>query len=123
MVWCRELIMAMNRALFNMIDSKTEQLVQDRSQREEILRRHFETGLLLHSKNDPTSLISFDESELVRITSKQDAFFFWNDFNNKKRVVLFDLQSLTNSFDSLFLYTNINSPFTILGCQVINFLN
>lgn len=117
MVWCRELIMAVNRALFNMIDSKTDQLVEDRQEREEILRRHFERGIL-YGKKEKETTISFDDAALDRITSEKDAFFSWNDFNAKKRLFLFDLKSLSSSFDSLFLYTNINLPYTVSACQV-----
>lgn len=120
MVWCRELIMAINRALFNMIDAKTNQLVEDRHERERVLRRHFETGFLYdENQKEPQTTIVFDESELVRITSEQEAFLSWNDFNSRKRLYLFDLTSLTAaSLDSVFAYTNINTPNTILACQV-----
>lgn len=117
MVWCRELIMAINRALFNMIDPKTGQLVEDRTQRERILRRYFERDFMVGDADAKN--LSYKDVDLVKIEHELDAFFSWNDYNSKKRLVLFDLKSLSNSFDSLFLYTNINTPNSILACKVI----
>ena len=109
--------MAMNRALFNMLDEKTDQLIEDREERERILRRHFERDFLV--EQDVTPSQSFSDAELTRIKSEKDAHFSWNDFNSKPQLVLFELESLTNSFDSLFLYTNINNQNTVLACKVI----
>ena len=117
MVWCRELIMAMNRALFNMLDEKTDQLIENREERERILRRHFERDFLV--EQDVTPSQSFSDAELTRIKNEKEAPFSWNDFNSKPQLVLFELESLTNSFDSLFLYTNINNQNTVLACKVI----
>lgn len=116
MVWCRELVMAINRALFNTIDSKTNQLIEDRVEREKILRQHFERGFLVNQ--DTASNIYFDDSELIKIESENGSFFSWNSYNIKKRLVLFNLDRLQNSFDSLFLYTNINEPRTVIACKV-----
>lgn len=117
MVWCRELIMAMNRALFNMLDEKTDQLIENREDRERILRRHFERDFLV--EQDVTPSQSFSDAELTRIKNEKEAHFSWNDFNSKPQLVIFELESLTNSFDSLFLYTNINNQNTVLACKVI----
>jgi hypothetical protein len=121
MAWCRELVMAINRGLFDLIDPKTEQLFESRDEREKILRRHFERNFPI--ENETTRRVEFAQSELTRIEAKEDAFMSWNDFNERKRLFLFDLESLTQSFDSLFLYTNINLPKTIVACKVINYRN
>lgn len=107
--------MAINRALFNMIDTKTGQLYEDRRQREKILRHHFERDFTVE---DEIKTLEFTESELIRIENEQEAHFSWNDFNPRKRLVLFDLSQMINSFDSLFLYTNINLINSILVCKV-----
>ncbi|XP_022101843.1 GPI inositol-deacylase-like [Acanthaster planci] len=40
-VWCKELVLATNRALFQMVDSKTKQISTDPEYRMKILRHHF----------------------------------------------------------------------------------
>lgn len=109
--------MGINRALFNMIDPKTNQLIEDRYRREKILRQHFERGFLVDEEHTPSSL-KFSEAELIRMEAPNDSSFEWNDFNTKPRLVLFDLRELSQSFDSLFLYTNINAPNSVLTCKV-----
>ena len=117
MVWCRELIMAINRALFNMIDPKTDQLIEDRHQRKQILTRHFERDFLVDESSTHLTL-SFFQAEFSRVGA-DSSFFSWNDFNAaKQRLFLFDLDLFSQSYDSFFLYTNINSPQTVLACQV-----
>jgi len=46
MSWCRELVIAENRALFDMVDPNTQQIVEDRQERERILRFYFEHDFL-----------------------------------------------------------------------------
>jgi len=41
MSWCRELVLAENRALFDLIDPETQQIIENRKKREQILRFHF----------------------------------------------------------------------------------
>lgn len=68
MAWCRELIMAINRALFEMVDSTTGQITQDKSKREKILKYHFERDVDFSLEN--TKTFKYDQIDLVNDKSK-----------------------------------------------------
>ena len=116
MAWCRELVMNLNRALFNLIDPLTGQIIENRNEREKILRFHLERDI---SKNAEKS-INLINPELV-----SNKHFDFNDYSQTEKSYVFDLNqivgsNLNDSYDSLFIYTNINTGNSFLLCKELN---
>jgi hypothetical protein len=116
MAWCRELVMNLNRALFSLIDSETGQIIENRNQRENILRFHLERDILKNSEN----ILSLNNPELV-----SNKHFEFNDYSQTEKSYIFDLNQIVGShlndtYDSLFIYTNINTKNSFLLCKELN---
>ncbi|CAF0981838.1 unnamed protein product [Brachionus calyciflorus] len=117
MAWCRELIMTITRALFDLIDPRTKQIFESVSEREKVLRNHFE------ELSDETSIDKIAlNGELIEKNDPGSIFFDLVEYDLKEqKVILFDLKVIIKNYDSLFIYSNINKKFSILACA--NFEN
>jgi GPI inositol-deacylase len=119
--WCRELVLATNRALFQMIDNETLQISTDSTFRKKIFEYHFKRTA---TAVEPPLIHSLNISDTI-ITKSELANFEFNGYNDKKRLVLIDLNlifDINNNYeskgiDSLFIYTNINEVYSFTLCQ------
>lgn len=113
MAWCRELILTVTRALFNLVDPQTSQIYESQEVRAGILAKHF-NGIETSYKMDKIKL----DKQLTIIDKKSEIFYEFNSFNPKNQEsVLFNLSSLEINFDSLFIYTNLNKKYSISLCE------
>ncbi|RNA32922.1 GPI inositol-deacylase [Brachionus plicatilis] len=116
MAWCRELILTVTRALFDLVDSKTGQIHEKKQTRQAILSKHFD-GTEKIAKMDRIKI----DDQLSNLVQKSDFFYDFNSYNPKDpKSVLFDLRVLKSDFDSLFIYTNLNEKYSINLCERID---
>ena len=52
MAWCRELVIAVNRALFDLVDIQTEQITESKDERERVLKFYLEHDHMQSKLND-----------------------------------------------------------------------
>jgi hypothetical protein len=118
MAWCRELILAISRALFDLVEPNTEQIAESRQHRERILRGYFERDKLMGqslSLSSPplssTDGIQYEVNSVEFIADVRMMHYEFAGFTNQTKIVAFDLSKLMEKakYDSLFIYTNANS--------------
>ena len=116
MAWCRELVMAANRALFQIVDPKTDQIMESRADRERIFKYHFERDVAQEDLSSDNKILSADKLESLDVSKIQ---FEYNDYNQLDHVYSINLKDVfkKDDFDSLFVYTNINEQGSFLLCK------
>lgn len=113
MAWCRELVMSIDRALFNLIHPDTDQFTFDRTQRERVFKYHFSRNFAQSN----ASTIRFDP-ETVKITRLEGrSSFQLNEFTDERRLVWIKLDEMLSEADSLFLYTNLDQVNSFVACK------
>ena len=117
MSWCRELVLAVNRALFDLVDPVTEQIVEDKQTRLQVLKHYFERDI---PSNKHT--LSYLKNQTATIETIN---FEFNDFNSKKKTIIIHLDKFLDPavHDSLFIYTNLNKENTFVLCDAFEDLN
>jgi hypothetical protein len=115
MSWCKELVMAENRALFEIIDATTGQITEDRSIREKSFKYNFQGISSADSieQNFPINSLN------IRYLNLSEIFFEHSGFIDSPQYYVFNLIDIFegDSFDSLFIYTNINEHNSIFLCK------
>ena len=116
MSWCKELVMAENRALFEIVDPTTGQISDDRALREKVFRQHFE-GISTEVQSLDQQNIRISSLNVNYLKSASEIFLEMSDFADKQAVYAFNLNEIFKEpFDSLFVYTNINEHKSFLLC-------
>ena len=104
-----------NRALWDMIDPTTSQLIEDKAQREKILKFRFVKDATYESSSK-----SVLYSKLVEVISdKSKKNYEFNGFNKENKLVVFNLDSLVGErdHDSLFVYSNFEKKSSFFLCK------
>lgn len=115
MSWCKELVMAENRALFEIIDPATGQITEDAYLREKVFKYNFEGVIVEGDLNEKNLFVNTTSMSYLKVA---DIFLDHSRFDDKSTVYAFDLNKIFNEtmFDSLFLYSNINVKNSFLLC-------
>jgi hypothetical protein len=123
MAWCKELILVLSRALFDMVDSQTGQLIEQRAERELILKNRFVKDYSM--KKLDKNLIFSDINTIEIIDKKSEINFEFNGFIKSQKLIVFDLNQVINATDqdSVFIYSNLNSRNTFYLCKQFNSAN
>lgn len=115
--WCKQLILVINRALFNMIDPSTRQITKSKKLRMQVLRKHF----LPHTKTKVSTQDDFKDTFKNKsvVLIKDD---FWR-FSTKSKVAksgkkLYAFPSGMSS--QLTIVTNLNIEHWLLGCKKLS---
>ena len=76
-VWCKQLVLALNRALFDLIEPETKQIASDKNLRDKVFRYHLvqrTAGKRYKIDLHPESQVFDKEGEWTEITTKQHIF-------------------------------------------------
>lgn len=121
--WCRQLVLVTNRALFDMIDPKKRQILENKRNRMKIFEHHF-------VKNPGRSTVTFNNIGNVPLVKGTD-----KDFNpvvlhkrlwrfkgsgstvNEQKLFAFSKEEWSATHDSLMIVTTIDSDQWLYGCQ------
>ena len=122
MSWCRELVLATNRALFDLIDPSTYQLTENRAKRVEVFKKYFERGVEINSSE--ADLVFDSDHYQVEMAGSIEVIEnsqFSNENRDKPKVYVFNVNLILASFqfDSVFAYTNVNSKNSFLLCKSV----
>ncbi len=122
MAWCRELVLTTNRALFDLVDTKTTfQIIESKQIRENVIRFHFERGVYSGESNKED--LNYDELlhgvEMVENIDVLTNTMFLNEDRTREKVYVFNMNLILDSFrfDSMFVYTNLNKKHSFVLCK------
>ena len=114
--WCRQLVLVTNRALFDMIDPKKRQIIENNQHRMKILQHHF-------LKNPGQSKVSFNNAEDIygkEIDKDFNAVVLhkrlWKFTGNERKLFAFSKEEWSVTHDTLMILTTIDSDHWLYGC-------
>ncbi|CAL1542828.1 unnamed protein product [Lymnaea stagnalis] len=117
-VWCRQMVLVTKRAMFDLIDKKTNQISLDPELRMQVFRHHFVsnnglTNYLTYDENksislDPKVKLEFKDERLWMYTSRKVA-------TTKYLALPFPLDS---GRDSVFIMSNLTNPDWVCFCHI-----
>ena len=132
MAWCLELVLALNRALFEMVDPRTLQITDDRAKRARILRFHLQRGIpdspaAANDDHDERHLLLSNARVLDQLQAIEESLE--SELNAaggeqlKERAWLVDLSVMMEAYDSLFVLTSVPSsePNVFSICKGLQF--
>lgn len=123
--WCRQLVLVTNRALFDMIDPRKRQIMENRQHRMKIFEHHF-------VKNPGQSAVTLSNTKNVLVKRTDKDFSpvvlhkrLWRFKGsgrtvNEQNLYLFSKEEWSATHDYLMLLTTIDSDQWLYGCQEVS---
>lgn len=122
--WCRQLVLVTNRALFDMIDPRNRQIMENKQHRMKIFQHYF-------VKNPGQSAVTLSNTSnvLIKRTDKDFGLVsrkrLWRFKGNGQTVIeqnfyLFSKKEWSATHDYLMIMTTIDSDQWLYGCQEVS---
>lgn len=123
--WCRQLVLVTNRALFDMIDPRRGQIIENKQHRMKILQHYFvkNPGQSAVTLSDTSNvLIKRTETDFSRVVSHKRMWRFKGNGRtvNEQNLFLFSKEEWSATHDYLMIMTTIDSEQWLYGCQELS---
>lgn len=123
--WCRQLVLVTNRALFDMIDPRKGQIMENKQHRMKIFQHYFVKNpgqSVVSLSNTNNVLIKKTDKDISLVVSHKRLWRFKGTGQtvNEQNLYLFSKEEWSATHDYLMIMTTINSDQWLYGCQDVS---
>lgn len=118
--WCRQLVLVTNRALFDVVDPKKRQIMEDKKQRMKIFVHHFvkNSGRSTVSLGNTRGIVNQMDKEFNPVVLHKRLWRFKGSGStvSEQKLFAFSIEEWTATHDCLMILTSIDSDQWLFGC-------
>ena len=123
--WCRQLVLVTNRALFDMIDPRNGQIMENKQHRMKILQHYFVKNpgqSTVSLGNTSNVLIKRTDKDFILVVSHKRLWRFKGNGKtvNEQNLYLLSKEGWSATHDYLMIMTTIDSDHWLYGCQEVS---